>query len=194
VIAPLVLAAGEVKEHNPLIPEVGEIVIGLIAFGVLCFVLMKTAFPAAEKAYRERREAIEGGMERAAQAQQEAQQALEQYRAQLAEARQEAGRIREQANADAGAIRREMEQKIAAEREERSRAFAEQLAQQRAQAVSQLRLEVGSIAMELAERIVGHELSNDQRQRELIDDFIAGLEASPADSTVSAVSSPVVGS
>lgn len=192
MIAPLVLAA-ESGDHNPLIPDVGEIVIGLIAFGVLCFVLMKTAFPAAEKAYRERRDAIEGGMERAAQAQQEAQQALEQYRAQLAEARQEAGRIREQANADAAAIRREMEQKVAAEREERSRVFAEQLAQQRTQAVSQLRLEVGSIAMELAERIVGHELSNDQRQRELIDDFIAGLEAAPED-TVGAVSSPVVGS
>jgi F-type H+-transporting ATPase subunit b len=141
---------------------------------------LKTAFPRVEQAYRERREAIEGGLERAAAAQQEAQQALEQYRAQLAGARHEAGQIREQANADAAAIRREMEEKVAIEREERLRTFAEQLAQQRAQAVSQLRLEVGSIAMELAERIVGHELSGDARQRELIDDFIAGLEAAPA--------------
>ncbi len=174
----LILAAGS---ENPLVPAGGEIIIGLIAFGVLVFILLKTAFPRAEQAYRDRRDAIEGGMERAAKAQQEAQQALEQYRAQLAEARQEAGRIREQANADAAAIKREMEAKVAVEREERLRAFGEQLAQQRTQAVSQLRAEVGTIAMELAERIVGHELSGDQRQRELVDDFIAGLEAGPAD-------------
>jgi F-type H+-transporting ATPase subunit b len=177
VVTPLLLAAEE--NTNPLIPAGGEIIIGFIAFGALVFILLKTAFPRAEKAFHDRREAIEGGLERAANAQQEAQQALEQYRAQLADARQEAGKIREQANADAAAIRREMEQKVAVEREERLRTFAEQLAQQRAQAVSQLRLEVGTIAMELAERIVGHELSGDERQRELIDDFIAGLEAAP---------------
>ena len=175
------LAAAE--NTNPLIPAGGEIIIGFIAFGALVFILMKTAFPRAEQAYRDRRDAIEGGLERAAKAQQEAQQTLEQYRAQLAEARQEAAHIREQANADAAAIKREMEQKVGLEREERLRAFAEQLAQQRAQAVSQLRAEVGSIAMELAERIVGHELTNDQRQRELVDDFIAGLEAAPVDAS-----------
>ena len=178
MLTPLLQAAS--KTENPLVPAGGEIIIGFIAFGVLVFILLKTAFPRAEQAYRDRREAIEGGLERASAAQQEAQQALEQYRAQLAGARHEAGQIREQANADAAAIRREMEEKVAIEREERLRTFAEQLAQQRAQAVSQLRLEVGSIAMELAERIVGHELSGDQRQRELVDDFIAGLEAAPA--------------
>jgi F-type H+-transporting ATPase subunit b len=178
VLTPLLQAASE--NENPLIPAGGEIIIGFIAFGVLVFILLKTAFPRAEQAYRDRRAAIEGGLERAAAAQQEAQQALEQYRAQLAGARHEAGQIREQANADAAAIRREMEEKVALEHQERQRTFAEQLAQQRAQAVSQLRLEVGSIAMELAERIVGHELSGDQRQRELVDDFIAGLEAAPA--------------
>jgi F-type H+-transporting ATPase subunit b len=177
VVTPLLYAA---ENENPLIPAGGELIIGFIAFGVLVFILLKTAFPRAEQAYRDRREAIEGGLERASSAQQEAQQALEQYRAQLAGARHEAGQIREQANADAAAIRREMEEKVAVEREERLRTFAEQLAQQRAQAVSQLRLEVGSIAMELAERIVGHELSGDERQRELVDDFIAGLEAAPA--------------
>lgn len=181
MVTPLLFAAENV---NPLVPAGGEIIIGFIAFGALVFILLKTAFPRAEQAYRDRREAIEGGLERAASAQQEAQQALEQYRAQLAGARHEAGQIREQANADAAAIRREMEEKVAVEREERLRTFAEQLAQQRAQAVSQLRLEVGSIAMELAERIVGHELSGDQRQRELVDDFIAGLEAAPAGAPV----------
>ena len=28
-------------------------------------------------------------------------------------------------------------------------------------------------------RVLGHELANDDRQQELVDDFIAGLEAAP---------------
>ena len=187
MVGALVSAAAE--NENPLVPAGGEIIIGFIAFGALVFILLKTAFPRAEQAYKDRRNAIEGGLERAAKAQEEAEQALDQYRAQLAEARQEAGRIREQANADAAAIRRDMEQKVSLEREERLRTFAEQLAQQRTQAVSQLRQEVGSIAMELAERIVGHELSGDERQRELVDDFIAGLESAPVASGPAVVGS-----
>ena len=43
--------------------------------------------------------------------------------------------------------------------------------------MASLRREVGALAVDLATRIVGHELSRDARQRELVDDFIATLEA-----------------
>ena len=52
-------------EENVLVPHVGEIVIGLIAFGLLCFVLMWKVFPKIEVVYAQRRDAIEGGIKRA---------------------------------------------------------------------------------------------------------------------------------
>ncbi len=174
----LILAAEE--NSNPLIPALGEVVIGTIAFAVLCFVLMKYAFPRAEALYAERRDKIEGGLERAEKTQAQAKATLEQYRAQLAEARSEANAIRERAHEDARRIREEMRREAEAEREERLARFEEQLRAERAQAAGSLRREVGGIAMQLSERIVGHDLERSETQRQLVDDFIAGLEAPQA--------------
>src|ERR671926_1840060 len=88
------------EAHNPLIPPWGEIIIGLIAFAIVYFVFARFVAPRFEQVFRARREAIEGGIERAEAMQAEAKAALEQYRAQLAEARTEAAQIRDQARAE----------------------------------------------------------------------------------------------
>jgi F-type H+-transporting ATPase subunit b len=88
------------EAHNPLIPPLGEIIIGTITFAILCLVFFKFVIPRFEQVFRARREAIEGGIERAEAMQAEAQAALEQYRAQLAEARNEAAQIRDRARAE----------------------------------------------------------------------------------------------
>ena len=81
------LAAETEVEHNPIIPLWQELVLGSIAFALICFVLMKYVFPRMEETFRARVDAIEGGIKRAEEAQAEANELLEQYRAQLAEAR-----------------------------------------------------------------------------------------------------------
>jgi F-type H+-transporting ATPase subunit b len=91
---------------NPIVPIIPEMIIGAIAFGLLCFVLMKFVFPRMNQMYEARVEAIEGGLQRAEKAQAEANELLAQYKAQLAEARTEAARIRDEARADAEGIRR----------------------------------------------------------------------------------------
>ena len=81
----LIWAAEE--EHNPLLPPLGEIIVGLIAFAVVLLVFFRFVAPRFEQVFRARREAIEGGIERAESMQAEAKAALERYQAQLAEAR-----------------------------------------------------------------------------------------------------------
>src|ERR1700710_2848790 len=100
---------------------------------------MKKAWPQAEKIYQDRREQIEGGLERAERAQQEAQATLAQYRAQLADARGEANKIREQAHEDAKRIVAEMRADAERDRQERYERFEGQLVAERSQAVAQLR-------------------------------------------------------
>ena len=175
VLASGVFASGD--ETNPLIPAWGEVIIGTIAFAILCWVLIAKVFPRFEQVYQERHDAIEGGIERAEKAQAEAQRTLEQYRAQLAEARSEANRIREEAREQAAQICEEL--RVAAERDmaARQETFERELLAERTQVVGQLRREVGEIAVELATRIVGHELESSDRQRQIVDDFISGLEA-----------------
>jgi F-type H+-transporting ATPase subunit b len=169
-----ILAAAE--HENPLIPPLGEIIIGLIAFGIVVLVLFKFVAPRFEQVFRARREAIEGGIERAETMQAEAQAALEQYRAQLAEARNEAAQIRDQARAEGAQILEEL--RIQAQ-EESARIVArgnEQLASQRQQVVNELRGQIGALAVELAGRVVGESLADDARRSGTVDNFLAELD------------------
>src|SRR3954462_5292282 len=153
------------EEHNPLIPPWGEIIVGTIAFAILYLVLAKFVFPQMEKTFVARREAIEGGIERAEAMQAEAKAALEQYRAQLAEARTEAAQIRDAARAEGQQI---IEQLRAQAQEESSRIVArgeEQLAASRQQVVTELRGQLGALAVELAGKVVGESLADEARRR-----------------------------
>ncbi|GGR86685.1 ATP synthase subunit b [Micromonospora fulviviridis] len=173
-------AEGGEAAHNPIIPAWEEIVVGGIAFIVLCFVLMKFVFPRMEQTFQARVDAIEGGIKRAEAAQAEANQLLEQYRAQLAEARTDAAKIRDDARADAEGIRQDI---LAKAREESDRIIAagkEQLAAERATIVRELRTEVGTIAVDLASKIVGESLADEARRKGTVDRFLSGLESTGA--------------
>ncbi len=173
----ITLAAEGATEHNPIVPLWQEVVLGVIAFGILCFVLMKFVFPMMEKTFAARVDAIEGGIKRAETAQAEANQLLEQYKAQLAEARTEAARIRDEARADAEGIRQDI---LAKAREESDRIIAagqEQLGAQRESIVRELRSEIGTLAVDLAGKIVGETLVDEARSRGTVERFISELGA-----------------
>jgi F-type H+-transporting ATPase subunit b len=170
-------------EENPLIPPWGEIIIGLIAFGLVVLVMMRFVAPRFEQVFRARREAIEGGIERAEAMQAEAKAALEQYRAQLAEARTEAAQIRDSARAEGQQI---LEELRAQAQEESARIVArgeEQLAANRQSVVNELRGQLGALAVELAGRVVGESLADEARRRGTVDRFLDQLDGmtAPAD-------------
>ncbi|HLZ36574.1 MAG TPA: F0F1 ATP synthase subunit B [Mycobacteriales bacterium] len=162
---------------NPLIPHVPEIIVGLVAFGLLYYVLSRFAFPVFERTYRERVERIEGGLLRAEQAQAEAEALLVDYRAQLANARAEASRIRTEAQAERQSIVEEARREaIEAAEAVHARAQA-QLNADRQQALTELSREVGRIAVDLAGKIVGESLADDARAGRTVDRFLSDLES-----------------
>ncbi|TKJ18668.1 F0F1 ATP synthase subunit B [Blastococcus sp. CCUG 61487] len=167
-------------EQSVLVPPVGEIIIGLIAFAIVLFVVVKFVAPRFEQVFQARREAIEGGIERAEVMQAEAKAALEQYRAQLAEAREEAAQIRDAARAEGQQI---LEELRAQAQEESARIVArgeEQLATQRQQIVQELRGQIGTLAVDLAGRVVGESLADDARRSGTVDRFLAELDGMSA--------------
>lgn len=175
----LSIAADEV-EHSPILPIWQEIVIGSISFALLVFVLLKFVMPRMEAMYQARVEAIEGGLKRAEEAQAEANKLLEQYKAQLAEVRTEAAKIRDDARADAEAIRADL---LAKAREESDRIIAagrESLAVERQTIVRELRAEVGTLAIDLASKIVGESLADEARRRGTVERFLNELESAGA--------------
>ncbi|MEU7801796.1 F0F1 ATP synthase subunit B [Micromonospora arborensis] len=175
-----ILAAEGGEAHNPIIPLWQEVVVGSVAFIVLCFVLMKFVFPRMEQTFQARVDAIEGGIKRAEAAQAEANQLLEQYRAQLAEARTDAAKIRDDARADAEGIRQDILAKAREESDRVIQAGKDALAAERATIVRELRAEVGTIAVDLASKIVGESLADEARRKGTVDRFLSDLESTGA--------------
>jgi F-type H+-transporting ATPase subunit b len=177
-------------QPSPVLPHVSEIILGLVAFGILLFVLSKFVVPRFETLYTERTAKIEGGIEKAERAQAEAERALEEYKAKLVDANAAAARIRDDARLEAEQIREEL--RVAAQ-EESARIVAQgraQLEAQRAQIVAELRAELGRTAIELASRVVGESLEDVARQRGTVDRFLAELDAvsAPAGGSTSTAS------
>ncbi|GGU71233.1 ATP synthase subunit b [Streptomyces litmocidini] len=171
----LLLAQGE-EAQPPLIPHLDELVIGLIAFVIVFGFLAKKLLPNINKVLDERREAIEGGIEKAESAQIEAQSVLEQYKAQLAEARHEAARLRQEATEQGTAIIQEMKAEGQRQREEIIAAGHAQIEADRKAASASLRQDVGKLATDLAGKLVGESLEDAARQSRTIDRFLDELE------------------
>jgi F-type H+-transporting ATPase subunit b len=174
------LAAGNT---NPLIPSATELILGGIAFVIVFFALGRVLLPRIQATLTERTDAIEGGLQRAEQTQAEAQQALEQYRAQLAEARQEAARLREEAREQGAQIIAEMREQAQAEARRLTEAAQAQIEVERQQALAALRADVGTLATELASRIVGESLADEARRSRIVDRFLEELESQPAETS-----------
>jgi len=168
--------AADTASYNPLLPSWPEFIIGTILFFLVFGFLARMALPRIMKTLEERHEAIEGGINRADEAQAEAQQLLEQYRAQLDDARHEASRMREDAREQGAAIIAEMRERAEAESRRIIDAAQAQIEADRQQALTSLRTEVGTLATELAGRIVGESLADAARQGRMVDRFLADLE------------------
>jgi len=161
---------------NPLIPHWPELIIGTIAFLIVFILLARVLMPRISKTLEERSDAIEGGLKRADEAQTEANKVLEQYRAQLADARHEAARLREQAKEEAAQIVAQGRSEGAAEKQRIIDSANAQLQADRQQALTALRAEVGSLAVELASKIVGESLADEARQSRMVDRFLDELD------------------
>jgi F-type H+-transporting ATPase subunit b len=173
-------------QPNPLLPDLTELIIGTISFAIVFGALWKLLLPRITTMLEARTDQIEGGLKRAEDAQAEASRVLEQYRAQLAEARHEAARLREEAKEQGAQIIAELRAQGVAERQRLVESASAQIAAEQQQALTALRTEIGTLAVELASRVVGESLADEARQRRTVDRFLAELEAQAGGSGVRA--------
>lgn len=182
-VAAVVTAENTDPNEYPILPEWGELIFGLVSFAVLYYVVRRYVVPRLEAIFAERTAAIEGGIAKAEQAQAAANEAQQRLEAELAQARTEAARIREDARAEAAQIGAELRARAQEDAARITAAAQQQLQAERQQTLVQLRAEVGRLAVDLASRIVQESLADDDRQRRVVDRFLADLEASDGRST-----------
>jgi F-type H+-transporting ATPase subunit b len=163
-------------ESNFLVPN-ATFFAELFAFLLLFAFLAKVVIPPINRAMTARQEAIRNEFAEADEAKKAAREAEEKYKAELAEARQSANKIREEAKEQGEEIIAEAREKAHAEADRIIENGRGQLRAERQQAVASLRAEVGTLATELAGRIVGESLEDDDRSNRVVDRFLADLES-----------------
>jgi F-type H+-transporting ATPase subunit b len=173
-------AAEDVQSKNPILPSTPEIVWGVISFVILFAVMWKLAYPAINKMMKTRTETIRGNIDEADRVRTEAETILQEYQRQLADARNESNRIIEEARQAAEAVRGDLVRRAEEEVAELRRRNTEDLVAAQERIVGQLQSQVRTLAIDLAERVVGSNLDRDQNLR-LVDQFVAELNARPAD-------------
>jgi F-type H+-transporting ATPase subunit b len=172
-----VLAAEESGgTDNFLIPN-GTFFVEVLIFLLILWFLAKKVVPRINTLLEQRQQTIKQQFDEAERAREEAEKAKQEYTEALAETRREITRLREEANEEKSQIIREARETARAEAESVAEQERARLATERQQVLLSLRNEIGELAFTLADKIVRDSLRDEDRQRKLVEDFIAGVGA-----------------
>jgi F-type H+-transporting ATPase subunit b len=163
---------------NPLIEIIpGLMVWTIVAFAICFFVLKRYAFGPVQKVIDDRRDRIRESIEEADRAREEARNLLEEHRKLIGQAKSEAEEILSEARRLADAQRDRVKQETEEDRQRRLEETHRQIDQATAQALGQIRDEVGKLSLLAAEKITRKSLDEKDQQR-LIDEALAEIDFS----------------
>lgn len=165
-----------VAANNFLLPN-ATFIAEFVAFLIILGIVARYILPRLQGPLRERQEMIARQVEDSEEAKRRLGEAERAYQNALNEARTEAAQIRENARAEA---QRTIEDLRNQAQEESARIISrgeDQLQSQRASIVRELRAEIGTLAVELSEKIVEQRLAEENQVSATVDAFLAGLES-----------------
>ncbi|MEX2458145.1 MAG: F0F1 ATP synthase subunit B [Actinomycetota bacterium] len=163
-------APEDVSEPKDLYPHTDELIVAAIGFTIVFLFMAKFVVPRLNKVLEERREKIQGEMEKAEGTRKEADGILEQYREQLANAREETNKIIEEARQTAEALRKDLTEKAEQDAQAIVARAQDTIRAERERAFQDLKAQVGELSVELATRVVGESLDR-ERQLRLVDQY-----------------------
>lgn len=160
---------------NFILPN-ATFIVELIIFFALFGLVAKFIVPAVSRSVAQRQELLRQRADEARQAKEQMAAAEADYRNALAEARRGASKIREEAREEGAAAIAEARRQANEEARGIIEAAQRDIAEQRQRAFDELRGEIGTLAAQLAGRILGESLPDDVRRSEIIERFLADLE------------------
>ena len=152
-----------------LTPDLGLLFWMLLAFLVVFGVLAKFGFPVITKMVEERKQFIDDSLRKAHEASERLENIKQEGEAILQEAREKQALMLKEAAETRDAI---VEKAQAKAREEGARLLGEakaEIEQEKQAAIADIRRQVATLSVEIAEKVLQKELSGDQSQMDLID-------------------------
>jgi F-type H+-transporting ATPase subunit b len=168
----------ELVASNALIKVTpGLMIWTIISFLITLFVLKRYAFGPVQRMIDQRRERIEQAIAEADNAREEARHLLEEHRKLISQAKSESEEILAEARRVADAQRERVREETEEDRQRRLEETRRQIEQATAQALGQIRDEVGKLSLLAAEKITRKSLTDADQQR-LIDEALAEIDFS----------------
>jgi F-type H+-transporting ATPase subunit b len=164
-------------EINPLVlPDIGLVFWSTIAFLVLLFILRKFAWKPIMKAISEREQGIEDALTKADKVKAEMLALQSENEAMMAKARVERAAMLKEAKETANKMVTEAKDKAKSEYDRIVSDAQQAIAQQKNAALTEVKNQVGSLVVEVAEKVLRRELTNKAEQENYIKTLADGVK------------------
>ncbi len=137
----------------------------LLSFGILFWVLYKFAFPPILQTLENRERKIKENLDQAEQNRAAAEQKLKEYEAKLQMAAKEVETIMSEAKQKAQRLLDENEQRLRAESQRIKEETTQDIERERRKAVQDIKNQTADLAILVAEKVIGRNLSDDDQHR-----------------------------
>ena len=155
--------------NNPLInPGLGTFVWMLVSFGILAFILIKFGWPMILKSLRQREEAIANSLNEAAKAREEMKNLVAHNEELLRQAKMERDEMLRDARMTHDQIVEEARAKASAEADRIVEAARENINYEKLKAIHELKNQIATLSIEIAEKLIRAELSDKPKADALI--------------------------
>lgn len=155
-----------------LLPEAGLLFWMLIAFGVVFFILYKYGFPVITSMVDERKKFIDDALNNAKIANEKLAGIEEQSKSILEKANAEQVKILREAVAIRDSLIKEAQEKAEAESTKMIAVAREQIAQEKEEALREIRAQVADLSIAIAEKIIRKELSDEKKHDAFMDSLL----------------------
>jgi F-type H+-transporting ATPase subunit b len=161
-----------------LSPNLGLAVWTILTFLVVLLILRRYAWKPILQSMEARERGIQRLIDDAEKERAEADALLAEYRRQLAGARDDAQRVLGEAKAAAERVREEMLERARAEAEGIVKRAGTEIDLERRKALAEIKEQAVGLAIAAAERVLEESL-NDERHRQIVEDFLRSVESEP---------------
>ena len=155
--------------NNPLIsPGIGTFVWLIVSFGLLAFILMKWGWPMILKALKSREQAIADSLNEAAKAREEMKSLVAHNEELLRQAKMERDEMLRNARLAGEQIVEEARTKVTAEADRIVESARENINYEKMKAMTELKNQIATLSIEIAEKLIRAELSDKPKADALI--------------------------
>ena len=153
-------------------PDIGLLFWMLVSFSIVLFLLKKYAWQPILKSLKERESSIQDALDAAKNAKEEMASLKADNEKLLNEARLERDKLLKEARETKDAIIHEAKSKAATEGNRLIANARETIRNEKMAAIAELKNQVAKMSMEIAEKIIRYELSSDDKQKALMQNFL----------------------